>query len=185
MLKDLKIRIKGTRPLLMHNSRLADPFDPIARKMKEISQRRKKTDEELETLALLEWRGGIYEKDGKVIIPSRAIEAALRNAARKRRKGKDAERAVHAEDAALEYEGPENIDELWDAGQFCHSAIVRVGPSRLTRTRPVFDEWGAEISLRYDSSVFNEGDVCALAKTAGEEIGLLEWRPKYGLFSVE
>ena len=47
----------GDVPLIMHNGRLANPFDKFARAMKVITAKRKKTDEELETLAWLEWQG--------------------------------------------------------------------------------------------------------------------------------
>ena len=56
----VRLSIEGTAPLLMHNIRLADPLNPIAKAMKAISSKRKKTDDDLAQLARLEFEGGLY-----------------------------------------------------------------------------------------------------------------------------
>lgn len=52
---DLRLDITGTAPLLMHNSRLADPIDPIVRSMKKITGKTKKTEDDHAETARLEF----------------------------------------------------------------------------------------------------------------------------------
>ena len=54
------ISCEGTAPLLMHNARLVDPLDMVVKKIREVSTKTKKTDEDHEEIAKLEWLGGIY-----------------------------------------------------------------------------------------------------------------------------
>jgi hypothetical protein len=44
----------------MHNSRLADPLDPIAKELKAASSKRKKTEPDFLEMEEIEFRGGIY-----------------------------------------------------------------------------------------------------------------------------
>lgn len=57
MMQELSFRIAGVSPLLMHNGRLVNPADEYARKMKEVSSKRKKTDADYEEMGRLEWFG--------------------------------------------------------------------------------------------------------------------------------
>jgi len=59
----VRLTLTGTAPMLMHNIQLADPLNAIARAMKEISSKRKKTDEDQLRMAELEFKGGLYITD--------------------------------------------------------------------------------------------------------------------------
>ena len=84
----------------------------------------------------------------------------------------------------LEYSGPKDIEKLWLDEKFRLTVAVRIQNSRVMRTRSRFDEWAAKIEVKYDPRVLNESDVVEIAKTAGD-VGLCDWRPKFGRFSVE
>jgi len=51
MYKKLKFHIKGVSPLIMHNGELVDPENKWAKLIKEITPKKKKTEEDLVLLA--------------------------------------------------------------------------------------------------------------------------------------
>jgi hypothetical protein len=189
LVNKLTFKIVGIAPLLMHNGRLADKSDPYARAMSEISSKRKKVDADYEAMARLEFLGGLYLVDGKPCIPSYVFEATIigkGGAARKERMGKEAAAALWVlEDALLEYDGPTEADELWEDKRFVSQSLVRVQQSRVTRTRPIFKDWAAEITLEFDEKLLDEESVRRWVEVAGEQCGLMDWRPRFGRFSVE
>lgn len=189
MMKKLSFTIAGDAPLLMHNGRLAAQDDPYARKMCEITSKRKKVDADYEELARLEFLGGLYlGKNGEPCIPSLVFEACLigkGGAARKERMGKEAAAALWVLDnAPLIYEGPREPEKLWEDKRFVSQMLVVVRGSRVTRTRPIFREWSADVTLQFNEELLDEKDVRRWVEVAGEQCGLMDWRPRFGRFSV-
>lgn len=45
------------------------------------------------------------------------------------------------------------------------------------RSRPMFDEWKAELRVRFDADQFTETDIANLIARVGEQVGILEGRP--------
>jgi len=188
-MQTLQFRIQGVSPLLMHNGQTADPMNVWARRMKEITSKRKKVDADYEELARLEWLAGLYLKDGEPCIPGYVFEAAIigkGGAARKERMGKDAAAAVWVlKDFPLTYEGPRDPHKLWEVEAFRFQILVNVNGSKVLRTRPMFTDWAAEIEVNFDSELLDEEVVKRWVEVAGSQCGLMDWRPKYGRFSVE
>lgn len=177
----------GTTPLLMHNARLSNPLDEMAKAMKRISSKRVKTEEDHEELARLEHAGSLYF-DGEVgpYIPGQNFERCLLDAARITKSGKKIERGVFVETNVnpLGYKGPRTAEELWADQNFRHSASVKVQQNRVTRTRPHFREWVVEAEGTYDPAIINLDELREIAETAGQMIGLGDWRPRFGRFAV-
>lgn len=189
MLEQLSFQIVGVAPLLMHNGRLADPLDDIVRQIKEVSSKRHKTDADHEEMARLEWLGSLYLHDGEPCIPADVLEAALigrGGAARKQKMGKQAAAGLMIFDnAPLEYEGSHNPHEMWKLSEFRFRCRVKIGQSSVMRTRPIFRDWAANISIQYNPDIINADDVKLWMEIAGAEVGLMDWRPKYGRFESE
>lgn len=186
MKKELSLRIKGIRPLLLHNGDLADPLNATAKEMKRVSAKRAKTDADLEKMARLEWGGGLYIKDATIVLPADVIEAALVEAARKVKKGKQAQYGISCYGAfPLDFPGKDmSLDKLWESGEYRMTKGVRVQRNRVMRTRPIFNDWAATITVEYDDTAFNESEIRDLVRVAGQVVGICDWRPKYGLFEV-
>ena len=184
--KTLQIELRGERPLLMHSSVLADPLHPITRELAGLTGKRDKTVADHEMIARVEWAGGLWLDEGLPCIPSAAIEAAFVDAAKTRKRGKAAKAGFVCNGSAmLEYDGPKSIDELWAEEKFRLRASVRVnGGSRTTRTRPRFAEWRAVFEAECVRGLIEEDEVIELFKIAGFRIGIGDWRPKFGRFSV-
>ena len=183
--KTLKLKITGVAPLIMHNGQMRDPLNSIVQKIKVLTAKRKKTEADFEEISRLEWYGGLYVLDGKTIIPGEAWEGSIRGAARTKKRGRDIERAVIVDDSILIYSGPKKIDDLWNDEKFRLVKAVVVQRNAVMRTRPIFREWETIITIRFGSDVLNEADVLDFAQIAGSQVGILDWRPKFGRFSVE
>lgn len=182
----VQMTLTGVAPLLMHNGLMADPANPLTRAMKEISAKRKKVDADFEALANIEWRAGLYISGGKIVIPSNVLEATLTAASKKTRQGKQAQAGLFVEsDCVLQFPDMDTpLTELEKMPAYRLSVGVRVQLARIIRTRPKFDVWSITPTIVYDDQMFNRESVKTIAATAGDIIGMCDWRPKYGRFTV-
>lgn len=190
-MKKLKFRLTGVTPLLMHNGQTVDPLNTYSRKIKEISSKRKKTDQDYEDMSRLEFLAGLYlDENNQPCIPGTIVEAAIigrGGAARMERAGKQAAAAVFVDnDLALEYEGEKDPNKMYDDERLRHVAKVRVQSNSIVRTRPRIPlPWSAEGELVYNENLVNEDAIIRWLEVAGEQVGLMDWRPKFGRFTVE
>jgi hypothetical protein len=184
---DFRIKFTGTAPLLMHNSRLSNPLDDVSRAMKKIHGKRKKTEEDHEEIARLEHAGSLYlDPDIGPYIPGQNISRALVDGAKLSRRGKDIERGVFIKTDVnpLSYRGPRDAAGLWNDKNFRDMSSAKVGVSRVMRCRPIFREWAVEADGILDPSVIDLSDLAAIAETAGQMVGLGDWRPRHGRFTA-
>ena len=180
------LKITGLTPLIVHNGQLADPLNKFSKAMKAVTGKRKKVDADYEELARLEFLGGLYLKDSRPCMPSQALEAMMISAAKKQRKGADFKSGMLIEESPyIEYDGPTNPDELWADERFRIVAGVKVSQSRVMRTRPQFPQWSLQFGVTYIEELLNKRDIIEVVTIAGWQIGLCEWRPKFGRFKAE
>lgn len=180
-----RFTLTSDAPLISHNSQLANPLNKFAKKLKEISSKRKKVDADIEAMAKIEFLGGLYMGVGGPVIPGVMIEAAVRGGAKKTREGKDVQAAVYTtQDFPMVYDGPKDAEGLWADERFVNQSIVTVQRAKINRTRPIFPEWSAEVALHYEDSVVTLKKLADWLTIAGLQCGLGDWRPRYGRFSV-
>lgn len=187
-LQQIKFKVTGASPLLLHNGQTADPLNPFAKELKTISSKRAKTDADFEAMALIEWKAGLYLNEAfKLVVPSEVVEAAFQSAAKKRKLGKQAQAGLFCEDhAVLKFDGDHlSVKELWERGKNRWTVGVRVGQAKVMRTRPRIDHWETEFQMYFDDALFNRSQIEDIAVIAGAQIGICDWRPKFGRFSVE
>lgn len=184
--KSLTYRLNGSAPLIMHNGQTADPTNRWAKSMKQVSSKRVKTDADYEELAKLEFFAALYlDKELGPVIPAPNIEAMLIEAAKKSKEGMLAKSGlICTQHMALTFDGPRTIEDLWTSSGFRYTALVRIGTSRIARTRPIFDQWGGDICLQVEDSVVNPGRVDDWIRVAGQLVGLGDWRPQHGRFTA-
>jgi hypothetical protein len=186
MYQTIDFSIRGMAPLLVHNGQLADPLNPIAIRMREISGKRKKTDTDHIELGRLEFLGGLYLDDGKPCIPGINIEAMLTDAGRKLRMG-DAIKAGVISDGnwPIIFDGPKDPDKMWEAGKFHDRRGVKLnGKVTVIRTRPIFNSWALKFSVSFLPDVINKKQVVDLVSLAGQRVGLGDFVPRYGRFEM-
>lgn len=183
----VRLTLTGTAPLLMHNIQMADPLNPLVRAMKEISGKRKKTDEDLLRMAELEFKGGLYITDELgPYVPGVNVEKCLVEGARVTKQGKQVERGLFVTDneVPLLYQGPRTSDALWANEDFRSRLSVKVGQSRVQRTRPIFREWAIEVSAEVDPALLNLDSLQSISTDAGSMVGIGDYRPRYGRFEA-
>lgn len=185
------ITMTGTAPLIMHNAQTADPLNPYARAIKELTAKRtNKTDADEFEISRLKFFAGLYysEADGPYL-PAANIFRCLIEAGTMTRDGKKVERGVvfMAERARLEYDGPRDRESLWGDGttKFVDRRLAAVNRVRIPVTRPIFPEWGCSFEVMVDDEVLNSGQFESLIRKAGRSVGVGDYRRFYGKFSVE
>jgi hypothetical protein len=185
-MKTVNVRLEGLQ-LLTHNERLASKLDPVAREMSSIASKRKKTDDDLAELARLEFIGGVYETDdGQVGIPAWNVFKSLQEGARLNKLGRHVERGVlpiGADILPIKHDGPNTVRAMWDAGCYDQRS-VKVGTSKVTRTRPLFRNWTVDVTFAVDTEVIRMDELVMVAENAGRLVGIGDYRPRFGRYDV-
>lgn len=188
----LTLKLTSSSALLMHCDRFANPLDPLTKAHKLLTSKRKKCDEDHEAIAKSEWRGSLYwsESTGPYL-PTANVRSCLVEAGRLTKMGKQLERGtlLLADKSPLIYKGPRKPEELWADGRFYDCRSVVISGRRIMRYRPMFLDWGLEIDISYDPGLLNREDLLQIATTAGNLIGIGDFRPNkggtFGRFDVE
>lgn len=190
-MKTLKTQWTGIRPMLMHNGLLADPTNDYTKKIKAITSKgsKKLTESDYETRDRLEWEGSLYwdEKEGPYV-PSDNLERCIQLGAQKSRIGKDVQAAVFVSDeiVPLQFNGPRTKEKMYADERFQLRKGVSLQKSRIIRIRPMIPTgWQLAFTIEYDETILNEKAIIKAMVDAGALIGLGDWRPKFGRFTVE
>jgi hypothetical protein len=192
-MESLTLEFEGDADLLMHNNRTVNPFDPITQMMKAYTSKKKKTEDDIKSIMRLEWEAGLYH-DTEVgpYIPAVNVEICLRDAAKINRQGVNITRGVvvTSDKLPLEYDGPRGtgsagIHELYEANLKDYR-VVGNQKNSIMRCRPKFPAgWKVTVPISFEQSVINRDDLLDIAERAGMLIGLGDYRPRFGRFTVE
>jgi hypothetical protein len=174
--------------LIMHNGQTADPLNHFSKAMKEISGKRKKTDADYEAMANIEYQAGLYlNNKGQVIVPSRVLESVLVEGAKKSKEGKLALSGMFVDtDGILEYDGGAmTLKQLMESPEHRICVAVRIGMSKVMRTRPHFKNWRTTFKVSINEQVANQEQLKRWLEDAGSYVGIGDWRPRHGRYEVE
>lgn len=190
-MKTMKVKWTGIRPLVMHNGLMADPTNPLVRRIKEITSKgsKKLTDADYEERDRLEWEAGLYwDSNEGLIMPSDNIERCIQLGAQKSRIGKDVQAAVFCAvpQVAIDYTGPKDKEKLYADPRFTLRKGVAVQKARVIRIRPMIPTgWSMTFDVEFDDGIVNPKNLLKAMTDAGSLVGLGDWRPKFGRFLVE
>lgn len=193
---------EGTRPLMMHNGRGSSPVDPYAKATKKISSKRNKTDDDYMEMNRLSFESSLYfdpvlkpyadNSNGNGIgpyLPAQNLFKSIIEGAKITKQGKNVERGVVACDFMLPliYRGPRNVKELWGNGESAHVDIrpVRVERNKVDRCRAIFPEWTVEAEFIIDPKIIDYEQFVEIVKTAGQMIGVGDYRLLYGRYDAK
>jgi len=183
------VKLKLTGDVLMpHNGRLANPLDKWTKAMKELTGKRKKTDEDLIKMMQIEARGGLYEtEDGYLGMPTCNVFATIYEGAKAFKLGKMTKQAVRYKDTIepLLVNGKKVLaDKYLSDPKNIDYRLVVVQRSRLMRARPIVRNWETTHTIELNEELMNKRDFIPILKRAGD-VGLCDMRPTYGTFKVE
>lgn len=183
----ITLKLTGKSPLMMHSDTLADPIAAVTKAHKELTGKRKKTEEDHLAIARSEYIAGLHytQKDG-VYIPGDALDLTLWNGAKLQKLGVHWKRGALLLETKIKllYDGPQSPAELWEDVAFRDVRAVRVGTAKVMRYRPVFLKWAAVCTVGINTAVLNLEEAKKAISDAGALIGLLECRPRFGRFEV-
>ncbi|MBH3440545.1 hypothetical protein [Pseudomonas luteola] len=183
----LTLKVSGTSPLMMHSDKLANPLHPATKLHKELTSKRKKTDDDHLAIARSEFIAGAYH-DEKIgfFIPGQNFDATFWAGAKLQKLGVHWKRGalVMTDKIKLLFDGPSTPETLWEDTRFVDCRGVRVGQAKLMRYRPVFLDWAAEIEVAINTDVFNLEEARKAIEDSGKLIGVCEYRPRFGRFEV-
>lgn len=182
----LTVKLTGIAGTIPHNGQMANPMNSFAKALKAISGKRKKQEEDFEAMAKIEFMGSLYlDADGHPGWPGENIESMLIAAAKKQKEGPSAKMSIFVDGVLpLIYKGPKTPEELWEKEEFRLVASVKVQTSRVMRTRPIFRQWELVVPIQYDPALIDRANVMRWVEIAGQQIGLSDWRPRYGRFTA-
>lgn len=186
-MEQLRIKIVGTSPLMMHSDRFANPLDAATKAHKALTSVRKKTDADHLAIARSEFVAGCYwSEETGFYIPGANIDATFLGGAKLSKLGVRWKQAalVLEQKIKLLHDGPTTPAKLWEDPRFVDCRGVKVGQAKLMRYRPVFLSWAAECTLALNPDVLNVSEAKKAIEDGGKLIGTCEFRPRFGRFGV-
>lgn len=172
----IEVRIKGTRPLLMHRNPLPEEGDPVIKKVTGMSKEAQKY--------MVDFEKSKYKmEDGTLYQPAAAIHKCLTESALNFQipgKGKKTYKGLVVGSLLVE---PEMIvHEIQEAVP--DRRWVRIQTSRIVRTRARLDEWALSFRLLVADDQFPEEALKQIIEYAAVSKGLGDYRPVFGRFIV-
>lgn len=187
-MKTVKFKVKGIQPLMQNNSQVVNPFNEYTLKLKPLTAKRKKTEDDMNEIYRLQFESSLYMKDGLYIIPADHFWKALCTAAKEQKLGKKFEQSMQVfDDCPLDFpEKDMTPEELYE--EKSHVDIrdgVIMGKSRVPVCRAIFKEWQTEVTVWFDETQIDKKDIVAIFNIAGQRYGVGTYRKKFGRFSIE
>jgi len=166
-----KVKIRGIKPLLMHNP-VGNISNVPTRRRSEIPDPEKEAESYL-----------YKDPEGNICIPAYMIKACIRSAGRNYRVKQRYSTYASMIRAGIDIE-PEYIP-LKHNGWMVDVRPVVVKGNRILRARPRFDEWELEFKLiNKDPAILKFDIIKKILEDAGKYYGLGDYRPEFGLFEV-
>ena len=184
----ITLQLTGIQPLMVNNPQTVNPFNEFTKQIKELTGKRKRTDQDESDLMKLKWFAALYY-DQKVgpFLPAICVWRSLQDAAKLSRAGKMIERGLHmlSDRVPIVYRGSRDPEEMYSNKVYVDIRDAAPGGKRITAVRPIFPEWSVEVSFLYDSTTLNRRDLLSYAELAGRVIGVGTYRRLFGRFEVE
>lgn len=187
-MKTVAVKLTGTSPLLMHSDRFANPLNPLTKAHKELTARRKKTDDDQIAIARSEYIGGCYwRKETGFYIPGQNLDACLIAAAKLQKLGVKFKQGVQVLEDDLPLAGLEKLtpEKAWENPDYVDARGVKVSQAKIIRYRPIFRQWAMNATVAFNPDVVSANEVKKAIEDAGALIGIGDYRPRFGRFKVE
>lgn len=186
-IKTFQVTIAGAS-LLMHNGMLADPMNEYTKLLKAETSKRKKSEDDHEEIARIEFQGGLYYDEALgPVIPGFVLDSCIVSGAKKKRLGTVFESCVRTVQDVyrLDYKGPRDREGLWADPRFRDRRGCGVQTARVIRTRPKFTDWSVTFDIMLIPCELNAANIEQAIVDAGIYCGLGDFRPRFGLFAVK
>lgn len=185
----VRVTIAGLTPMIQHNIRLANPLDPYARRLKSLTSKRNKTDEDLALIMEVEARGAAYETPEAYIgLPDAVMWGSIQSGAKDNKKGRHIGRALIYDPVrvpALTIDGETDIlvDDFLKREGTIDYRPVRVQRAVVMRSRPIiYGEWQSTHEFELLTDVIQIDELQKFLDVAGRLHAVGDHRPQYGRY---
>jgi hypothetical protein len=179
MIKKVKVTIEGIRPYLQHRRPSSQQEVEQMSKIIKILQKNPFDAEASRQEAEM----SAYKNSQGYYIPAEQIQEALTNAGARLQVKGQGKRTYKDYMKSYVFVEPEEI--LITPQQYqIDSRYVKVQRSGIIRNRPRFDNWKATFNLLITDDTLPLKDIQEILEIAGSRIGIGDYRPRYGLFTV-
>lgn len=188
---DVIVTLVGERPLIVKSERGVNQLDPFVRDLAKITGKTKKTEEDHELIARMQFELGLYWRaDMGPFMPTANVQKSFVQGARLSKMGKYIEQGTFPLEVGVPilYDGPREIEEMYQDYDYRYTVSVGIGRKRIMCTRPRFNKWAIEVPFAIDLEKIDLDVFTQQAEMAGRYIGLGERRPgmggPFGVYSV-
>ena len=189
-METIKFRMVSKTLLLMKASDGVNPLNPLVKQKSILTSKKPKqrSDVDIWEMYRLDFVLSLYhDEELGPYVPGVNIEAAGLQSAKVEKLGTKWTAAVRVieDKLELEYEGPRDIDKLWEARE----TFVDLRPGKLRGTssimicRPLFRKWSLGGTLLYDTGIIDRVDVIRCLLRIGA-IGICDYHKRYGKSDV-
>jgi hypothetical protein len=184
-----RVRLIGTRPLLISSNAGVAPRGPDGRRLKELMALRKRTEADNEEMQRLKYMFALYH-DPKLgpYLPGYNLWAACRDAAAIHKMKTAWIRGVQVveDKLPLQYDGPRDPDGLYEDPRFVDVRIARLGNgSSIEACRPIFPEWRLDATITVNDAAISVSDAKRAVFLAGSMTGVGTFRQRFGRFDMK
>jgi len=176
----MEVDIVGITPMLLHNGRTANPLDPFTKKMKALTSKRNKTDEDIQELLLVQWEAALYWDDEIGLhMPSENMFAAFYKGAKKFKLGTKCSAVSFPAHIGYPIITPNHKDLVMlkadEKNKFIKTVVVQ--KSKTISCRPILHNWSMKFDLEFETSTIDANEIKTILVCMANRIGLGVWTP--------
>ena len=185
-MKTIKFRIEGTQPLLLNNAQTVNPFNEYTKKLKPLTSKRNKTEEDEYEIFRLKFEASLYYENGQYIIPANNIWKSVCTAAKEFKLGAKFERSFFIfQDCAIDFPEKElTPQQLWEEGSHVDIRDCGIKGNRINACRAIFNHWGLDVECAYDENQIDKDEIVRIVQIAGLRYGVGTYRKRFGRFKA-
>ncbi len=195
LIEKMFVKVEGVSPLIIHNGRTGNPLDPFTKRLKSLTSKRNKTDEDYEAILELAWEAALYFDDEiGLYMPTENVYAGLLAAAKKHKFGPKVSAISFPVNVGKGFpiltEGHLSFEALKADKENRYIRMVTIQKAKTVSCRPKFDKWKIDFEFEFDPTMFDPNELKTMIYTMTTRIGFGVWRPNspkpgtFGKFKV-
>lgn len=176
----MRVKIEGVTPMIIDNGQTANPLNSYAKKLKELTGKRNKSEEDIEKLLMVQWEAGLYWNDKiGLYMPNENMSAGFYKAAKKNKLGKSCSAVTFTDPLGFPIITKNHTDfqALKADPENKLQKIVVIQKAKTLSCRPIFKEWKMNFELEFENAEINPTDVKLILNTWSRSIGIGVWTP--------
>lgn len=206
-----RVEVQGETPLLMNNGDVAcNNLNPIVKLKKTITGKRKKTDDDIASISIIEWYLGLYldaphsvftDSEGKnvdtlnfngglvTVIPGKLFKSAICQAGTTFKLGSTLKPNLRVSfNCPFQFGDDPDPNVLVNKNKYFDNRPVVVNRARIMKARPVFPTWSASFDVQFFTDKLELNQVKDCIELAGQIVGIGDYRPAkngdFGTFKI-